>query len=77
MRVLLIVLLLAGCATTAEPVRVPVAVSCLGPDPDLPVYHYGIGDYPGATEAARLLAADLVKAQRYIIGLRGQIVGCN
>ncbi|AOY00085.1 hypothetical protein [Jeongeupia sp. USM3] len=77
MRALLLVLLLTGCASTPAPVRVPVAVSCLGRDPEPPVYRYGIGDYPGATEAARFLAADLIEAQRYISDLRRQMAGCR
>lgn len=68
---------LTGCATKERVVNVPVLVPCLGAAPTVPVYRFGSGAYPGDTQAAKLLAADLLMAKQYSVELRAQMAGCK
>lgn len=76
MKRILLCLLLVGCASKPAAIA-PVALKCLGPDPEPPAYRYGDGPYPGETQAAKLLAADLVEAKGYIVEIKAQMAGCR
>lgn len=77
MRALLLALLLAGCVVDQpKVVEVPVTQGCLGPDPTVPEYRFGTGEYPGDGEAVKILALDLSAAKRYAVMLHVQMSGC-
>lgn len=75
-RAIVLALALTGCAS--KPVAtIPVAMLCLGKDPQPPVYLYGVGDYPGEVDAVRILEADFSDAKGYIVELKAQMAGCR
>ena len=74
---LLAVTLLSGCASKPQIVEVPVSVPCLGAKVEAPEYKAGVGEYPGDSEAIKMLAADLVQAKAYATALIARMAGCN
>jgi hypothetical protein len=75
--IVLLAALLAGCASGPQVVNVPVSMPCLGPSPASPDYRYGVGEYPGNVQAAKLMAVDLVAAKQYSVDLKAQMAGCK
>ena len=75
----LVVLLLAGCASTPAPqiVNVPVHVPCLGALPERPTPQFGSGPYPGDKEAAKLALLDFYAFQGYSTKLEAAMAGCE
>ena len=76
MRVLLLCLLLAGCASEPQKVPVPVMVGCLGLAPTRPVNTFGAGAYPGDKAAAQAALIDSAAWEGYALKLEVIIAGC-
>lgn len=79
MRALILCLLLAGCATTPEPitVEIPVMVPCVGVVPVRPVNTFGTGSYPGDKAAAQAALTDSAAWEGYATKLEVVIAGCQ
>lgn len=78
MKVLILALLLTGCASMKpEVVKVPVAVGCLGDKPARPTPTFGAGDYPGDAAAAKAALVDSAAWEGYAIGLEVAMSGCD
>lgn len=56
--------------------KVPVAVPCVKKAPVPPVYQYGVGDYPGDSEAVKLLVSDLEASKQYGLEWVAATTGC-
>ena len=73
-------LTLTGCASAPAPIQTaaPVAVSvpCLGPEPAAPVLRFGLGPYPGDSEAIAAAWADIAALQTYADALKARAAGC-
>jgi hypothetical protein len=77
MRLILIALLLTGCATTKPPtVSIPVAVGCVGELPARPVNTFGTGAYPGDKVAAQAALVDGAAWEGYATKLEVVVAGC-
>lgn len=79
MKVLLICLLLAGCATTPETVKIPVSVPCIDPSdtPAKPVLQFEQLPWIDGKTAAQRLLADFYALQAYSTRLEIQLAGCT
>lgn len=78
MRMLILVaLLLSGCATKRLIAEVPVGIGCLGPVPERPVPKFGGGEYPGDKEAAQAALLDSDAWQGYSLKLEVAMSGCD
>lgn len=78
MKILILALLLTGCASMKpEVVKVPVVVGCLGDKPARPTPTFGTGDYPGEKAAAQAALVDGASWQAYAIGLEVAMSGCD
>ena len=73
---LILVLVLAGCATRPDAVPVPVAVGCVGELPARPVNSFGAGAYPGDKAAAQAALIDSAAWEGYATKLEVVIAGC-
>lgn len=78
MKLLILCLLLAGCAATpeGERVEIPVAVPCVGEVPARPVNTFGTGAYPGDKAAAQAALIDAAAWEGYATKLEVIIAGC-
>lgn len=75
MKMILIALLLTGCATVPT-VSIPVAVGCVGDLPARPVNTFGTGAYPGDKAAAQAALVDSATWEGYATKLEVVIAGC-
>jgi hypothetical protein len=83
-RVLLIALVLTGCATPQPPVPEPKVVQvlveverpCLRNVPERPAFRFGVGPWVGDMEAAMILADDFEKAQQWAAQWEAAASGC-
>lgn len=74
---LAVLLALAGCTTTPEAVKVPVAVGCMGERPARPSNQFGAGPYPGDKAAAQLALQDSAAWESYANQLEAATAGCR
>jgi len=75
-RVVILCLLLAGCAVEPQKISVPVAVGCVGEVPVRPVNTFGAGAYPGDKAAAQAALIDGAAWEGYAVKLEVIIAGC-
>lgn len=77
MRILILSLLLTGCASTApQTVNIPVMVGCVGAIPARPANTFGSGAYPGDKAAAQAALIDSAAWEGYATKLEVVIAGC-
>lgn len=80
--VVALVIALTGCGVMPRcepqpPVKVPVAVGCLGETPKRPANTFNVGAYPGEKAAAQAALVDAAAWEGYAIGLEVAQAGCD